>query len=69
MWRFLKKSIELPYHPTISLLGIWLQKTIIQKYKCTPMFIAALFIIAETWKQLSVHQQKIKKILYIHTME
>ena len=33
------------------------------------MFIAALFIIAETWKQLNVHQKKIKKILYIHTME
>ena len=26
-------------------------KTIMQKYTCLPMFIAALFTIAKTWKQ------------------
>ena len=32
VWRFLKKlKIELPYDPAISLLGIYLEKTIIQK--------------------------------------
>ena len=42
VWRFLKKlKIELPYDPAISLPGIYLEKTIIQKDTCTPMFIAA----------------------------
>ena len=50
--RFLKKQkIELPYDPAIPLLGIYLDKTIIQKDTCTPMFIAALFTIAKTQKQ------------------
>ena len=52
VWRFLKKlKIELPYEPEIPLLGIYSEKTIIQKNTCTPMFFAALFTIARTWKQ------------------
>ena len=59
MWRFLKKlEIELPYDPAISLLGIHThtqsshsEETRIERDMCTPMFIAALFIIARTWKQ------------------
>ena len=32
VWRFLKKlKIELPYDPAVPLLGIYLEKTIIQK--------------------------------------
>ena len=51
-WMFLKKlKIELPYDPAIPLLGIYPDKTIIQKDTCTPMFIAALLTIAKTWKQ------------------
>ena len=51
-WRFLKKlKIELPYDPAIPLLGIYPEKTIIQKDTCTPMFTAALFTIARSWKQ------------------
>ena len=47
VWRFLKKlKIELLYDPAIPLLGIYPQKTIIQKDTCTPMFIAALYIAA-----------------------
>jgi len=34
----------------IPFLGIYPEKTIIQKYTYTPMFIAALFSIARTWK-------------------
>ena len=50
--RFLKKlNIELSYDPAIPLLGIYLDKTIIQKDTCTPMFNAELFTIAKTWKQ------------------
>ena len=44
VWRFLKKlKIELPYEPAIPLLGIYQDKTIIQRDTCSPMFIAALF--------------------------
>ena len=51
-WRFLKKlKIELPYDPAIPLLGIYLEKTVIQQESCTTMFTAALFTIARTWKQ------------------
>ena len=36
VWRFLKKlKIELPYDPAIPLLGIYPEKTIIQKESCT----------------------------------
>jgi len=35
----------------IPLLGIYPDKTIIQKDTCTPMFITALFTIVKTWKQ------------------
>ena len=45
---FKKLKIELPYYPTILLLGIYPEKTIIQKESCTTMFTAALFTIAKT---------------------
>ena len=47
----LKLNIELPYDPAIPVLGTYLEKTLIWKDSCTPMFIAALFKIAKTWKQ------------------
>ena len=51
VWKLLKKlKIELSYDPAIPLLGIYPDKTIIQNDTCTPMFIAALFTIAKTWK-------------------
>ena len=52
VWRFLKKlKIELPYDAAIPFLGIYLEKNMVQKDTCTPVFVAALFTIAETWKQ------------------
>ena len=52
VWRFLRKlKIKLPYDPVIPLLGIYPDKTVIQKDTCTPMFIEALFTIAKTCKQ------------------
>ena len=69
---FLKKlKIELPYDPAIPLLGIYPEKTIIQKESCTTMFIAALFRIARTWKQpmCPSTEECIKKMWYIYTME
>ena len=72
VWRFLKnQKIELPYDPAIPLLSIYLEKTIIQKDTCTPMFIAALFTIARTWKQpkCPLTEEWIKKMWYVYTME
>ena len=52
VWRVFKKlGIKLSYDPTISILGICPEKTIIEKDTCTAMFTAALFTIARTWKQ------------------
>ena len=52
LWRVLKKlGINSPYDPTIPLLGVYPEKTTIQKDTFTPMFIAALFTTARTWKQ------------------
>ena len=72
VWRFLKKlKIELPYNPAIPLLGIYPEKTIIQKESCTTMFTAALFTIARTWKphKCPSTDEWIKKIWHIYTME
>jgi len=72
VWRFLKKlEIELPYDPTIPLLGIHTEETRIERDMCTPMFIAALFIIARTWKQprCPSAEEWIRKLWYIYTME
>ena len=50
--RFLKKlGIKLSYDPAIPLLGMYPQETVIEKDTCTPVFTAALFTIAKTWKQ------------------
>ena len=46
-----KLKTELPYDPAIPLLGIYPDKTLIQKDIHTLIFIAALFTIAKTWKQ------------------
>ena len=58
-------------NPAIPLLSIYLEKTIIQKDTCTPMFIAALFTVAKTWKQpkCTSAEEWIKKMWYIYTME
>ena len=72
MWRFLKKlEIELPYNLAIPLLGIHTKETRIERDTRTPMFIAALFIIARTWKQprCPSADKRIRKLWYIYTME
>ena len=52
VWRYFRNLyIELPYDPTIPLLGIYLDKTFLEKDTWTHMFIVALFTIAKTWKQ------------------
>ena len=72
VWRFLKKpKMELPYDPAIPLLGIYPEKTVIQKETCTTMFTAALFTVAKTQKQLKFPStdEWIKKMWHIYTME
>ena len=62
---------ELLYDLITPLLGIYLDKTIVQKATGTPMFIETLFTIAKTWKQhkcLSTDEW-IKKLWYISIME
>ena len=50
IWVFLKKvKIELSYDPVTPLLGMYLEKNIIQNDACTTMFIADSFTIARTW--------------------
>ena len=72
VWRFLKKlEIELPYDPAIPLLGIHTEKTRSDRDRCTPVFIATLFIIARTWKQprCPSADEWIRKQWYIYTMK
>ena len=47
------------------------EETRIERDTCTPMFIAALFIIARTWKQprCPSADEWIRKLWYIYTME
>ena len=63
--------MELPYDPAIPLLCIYPGETIIQKDTCTPIFIAALFTIATSWKQPKCPStdEWIKKMWYIYTVE
>ena len=55
----------------IPLLGIHLEKTILDKDTCAPMLTAALFIIARTWKQPRCPRTDgwTKKWWYMYTME
>ena len=72
VWRFLKElGIKPPYDPAIPLLGIHPKEKKIEKDTCTPMFIAALFTIARTWKQprCSSTDERIKKLWYMYTVE
>ena len=72
VWKFLKKlGIKPPYDPAIPLLGIYPKETKVEKDTCTPMFIAALFTIARTWKQPTCQStdEWIKKLWYVYTME
>ena len=50
---FLKKlGIKPPYDPAIPFLGIYPEESKSERDTCIPLFIAALFTIVRTWKQL-----------------
>jgi len=72
VWRFLKKlGIKPPYDPVIPFLGIYPEETKIERDTGIPLYTAALFTIARTWKQhrCPSTDEWIKKLLYIYTME
>ena len=65
-----KTKHTLPYDPAIPLLGIYLEKTIVQKVSCTTMFIAGLFTKARTGKQPTCPlTYEWIKMWHIYTME
>ena len=70
--RFLKKlGIKPPYDSAIPLIGIYPEETKMENDTCIPLFIAALFKLARTWKQLRCPStdEWIKKLWYIYTVE
>ena len=72
VWRsFRKLNIELTYDPAIPVLGMYLDKTTIQKDTCTLIFTTALFRIDKTWKKpkCPLMDEWIKNKRYINTME
>ena len=72
VWRFLKKpGIKPSYDPAIPLLGIYPEETRVEKDTCNPLFIAALFTTARTWKQprCPSTDEWLKKLWYIYTMQ
>jgi hypothetical protein len=73
-WSLLKKlNVDQLYDPAIPLLGIYPKgcNSGYSKGTCTPMFIAALFIIAKLWKQqrCPTTNKWIKKMCYLFRME
>ena len=65
-------DIILPEDPAIPLLGIYPEEVpTVNKNTCSTMFIAALFIIARSWKEprCPSTEEWIQKMWYIYTME
>ena len=72
VWRFLKTlEIKPPYDPAIPLLGIYPEETKTERDTCIPLFTAALFTIARTWKQpiCPLTDKWIKNLWYKYIME
>jgi len=73
VWRFLRKlDVVLPEDPAIPLLGIYPNDApTYNRDTCSTMFIAALFIIARSWKEprCPSTEEWIQKMYYIYTME
>ena len=72
LWFLRKLDTVLPEDPAIPPLGIYTENVPTRnKETCTTMFIAALFIIARSWKELRCPstEEWIQKTWYIYTME
>ena len=59
-------SPKLSYDPTLPLMIIYPEETRIEKDTCTIMFTAALFTVAQTWKQLRCPSTMNEKVV-VHT--
>jgi hypothetical protein len=72
VWKLLRKlGIVLPKDPALPLLDIYPEDApTCNKDTCSPMFIAALFIIARSWEQprCPSTEEWIQKMWYIYTM-
>ena len=71
VWRFLKTLVlELAIQPSKPTAG-HMEETRIERDTCTPIFIAALFTIARTWKQprCPSTDEGLKKLWYIYAMQ
>ena len=70
-WGAIAFSLKPPYDPPIPLLGIYPEETKIERDTCIPLFTAALFTIARTWKQprCPLTDGWIKKLWYKYKME
>ena len=66
-----QKDFEPELDPAIPLLGIHTEETRRERDTCTPVFIAAQFTIARTWKQprCPSADEWIRKLWYIYTRE
>ena len=73
VWQFLRKlGNNLPQDPVIPLWGLHPKDAqSCHKDMCSTMFIAALFVIARTWKQSKCPstEEWIRKMWYTYTME
>ena len=73
VWRFLRKlGVTLPEDPAITLLGIYPEDSpACNEDTCSTMFIAALSVIARSWKEprCPSMEEWIQKMWYIYTME
>ena len=71
VWQFLRKlGTSLPEDPAIPVLGIYPEDSpACNKDTCSTMFIAALFIIARSWKEPrypSMEEWMQKNMVYTH---
>ena len=67
----LKTRNKATYDPATPLLGIYPEENEIEKDTWIPLFIAAVFTTARTWKQprCPSTDEWIKKLWFIYTME
>jgi hypothetical protein len=71
-WLFILLDIVLPEDPAIPVLDIYPEDApTCNKDTCSTIFIAALFIIARSWKESRCPSAEkwIQKMWYIYTME
>ena len=68
-----KLELKIPFNPAMLLLEIFPEelKTSYHSVICAPMFIAAQFVIAKSWKQPKCpsSDEWLKKMWYFYTME